>query len=120
MGGVFVGALHPFLVPPFEIPVFFLMNVGDTDTFHGYNSAFPPSPHTWQEPVGFSTFFLPAFISHDCRPNCMWHYDSWAFGCEGLTGIGVKIQPVPSLGFGKNLWEEPLVYTAFTSCALII
>lgn len=27
-----------------------------------------------EEPVGFSTFFLPSFLSHSCRPNCMWHY----------------------------------------------
>ena len=40
---------------------------------------FLPRLTRWQEPVGFSTFFLPAFISHDCRPNCMWHYESWAF-----------------------------------------
>eukprot|EP00434_Breviolum_minutum_P033173 symbB.v1.2.029353.t1/scaffold3203.1/size61338/2 len=32
-----------------------------------------------EEPVGFSTFFLPAFISHDCRPNCMWHYEGDSF-----------------------------------------
>eukprot|EP00439_Symbiodinium_sp_Y106_P060727 s913_g9.t1 len=31
------------------------------------------------EPVGFSTFFLPAFVSHDCRPNCMWHYEGDSF-----------------------------------------
>ncbi|CAE7864891.1 SMYD1, partial [Symbiodinium microadriaticum] len=32
-----------------------------------------------EEPVGFSTFFLPAFVSHDCRPNCMWHYEGDSF-----------------------------------------
>jgi len=29
--------------------------------------------HT-EDPFGFSTFFLPSFLSHSCRPNCMWHY----------------------------------------------
>lgn len=28
-----------------------------------------------EEPLGFSTFFLPSFLSHNCRPNCMWHYE---------------------------------------------
>jgi len=27
-----------------------------------------------EDPIGFSTFFLPSFISHSCSPNCMWHY----------------------------------------------
>ncbi|CAE7319895.1 unnamed protein product [Symbiodinium sp. CCMP2592] len=37
-----------------------------------------------EEPVGFSTFFLPAFVSHDCRPNCTllaWPWD--VFDSEG-------------------------------------
>ena len=44
-----------------------------------------------QEPVGFSTFFLPAFISHDCRPNCMWHYEGDSFILRARTEVCVTM-----------------------------
>ncbi|CAE8610232.1 unnamed protein product [Polarella glacialis] len=40
-----------------------------------------------EEPVGFSTFFLPSFVSHDCRPNCMWHYEGDSFVMRARKAI---------------------------------
>lgn len=44
--------------------------------------------HT-EDPVGFSTFFLPSFLSHDCRPNGMWHYEGNGFALRARQ----KIEP---------------------------
>lgn len=40
-----------------------------------------------EDPVGFSTFFLPSFLSHSCRPNCMWHYEGDSFVLRARESI---------------------------------
>jgi len=43
-----------------------------------------------EDPVGFSTFFLPSFLSHSCRPNCMWHYNGDDFVLRAREDIAAK------------------------------
>ena len=63
-----------------------------------------------KEPVGFSTFFLLAFVSHDCRPNCTFLAWSWdVFDSEGggfrKSGILGRKPFVDLIGFSSTgLW----------------
>jgi hypothetical protein len=41
-------------------------------------------------PVGFSTFFLPSFLSHSCKPNCMWHYNGDDFVLRAREDIEAR------------------------------
>lgn len=43
-----------------------------------------------EDPVGFSTFFLPSFLSHSCRPNCMWHYNGDDFVLRAREDIAAN------------------------------
>lgn len=59
-----------------------------------------------EEPVGFSTFFLPAFISHDCRPNCMWHYEGDSFILRARRDISVGEEITVSYLAEESLLES--------------
>ncbi|CAL1164068.1 unnamed protein product [Cladocopium goreaui] len=59
-----------------------------------------------EEPVGFSTFFLPAFISHDCRPNCMWHYEGDCFTLRARRNIPVGEEITVSYLAEESLLES--------------
>mmetsp|Transcript_130121 Transcript_130121/g.376451 ORF Transcript_130121/g.376451 Transcript_130121/m.376451 type:complete len:499 (+) Transcript_130121:63-1559(+) len=59
-----------------------------------------------REPHGFSTFFLPSFLSHSCRPNSMWHYDGDNFVLRARQDIPAGTEVTVSYLSEETLLES--------------